>query len=417
MGVDKSSFGMSKGGLRRVLFAVAAAVLAGAGILAVPDVASAAPVGCTSDFYVATNSTSITQRTPAGTITSIPTGTLSVLSVALNPVDGVLYALSSSAPLGNHLFRVESDGTSTDLGAVTGLPGSTTYPTLAFGTDGTAWIAAGTLHRIDLATMTATTLTLSGGGVAGDIAFVDGQMYSFGLPNRISQVDTTTGVVTPTTVVGLGTVGAMWSSDGHLYVGQATVIREVVGYNTPTPSLTTMATLPVNAGDGASCASAPSPFLAAVDDDFTASPIDPATGGTTATAFVNDLASGAVIAPADVTATLTADGGLTGVTLNTDGTIAVPSGSVAGSYSLQYQLCLVASPTVCDLATAAILLRGAPSAPADPSLPVTGTDPAPIALGASLAILLGLLTLAVGQLRRPRAWMPGNTPMWPSNAL
>lgn len=393
----------------RVLVSAVAAALVVASTLAVAPSASAAPVGCTSDLYVATSSATITKRAPDGTITTIPTGTLTVQSIALNPADGNLYALSSNPAVGNHLFRVEADGSSTDLGAASGLPGGATYPTLAFDSSGTAWVSSATLYKIDITSMTATTLPLVGGGVGGDIAFVDGELYAWAPGNRIAHVNTTTGVVTLTLITGFAAMGAAWSSDGHLYAGQGTNIREVIGYNTATPTLTTVATLPAVGGDGASCASAPSPFLAALDDNYTSAPIAPSTGGTTATVFSNDVASGAAITPASVTATLTSDGGLTGATLAPDGTITVPSGEAAGAYTLQYQLCLASAPTVCDLATATILLRTptvtVPPAttPSKPTLAVTGVDPVPPVVIGGLAITLGLFILVLTRRFRRRA--------------
>jgi hypothetical protein len=396
----------------RLVFAAAAAAFIAVSTLAFPAAASAAPVGCTSDFYIATNSASITQRATDGTTTSIPTGALTVLSVALDPADGNLYALSSDPATGNHIFRVASDGTSTDLGAVAGLPGGVTYPAFGFGPDGTAWIAAGALYGIDITGMTATKLTLSGGGIAGDIAFVGNDMYGWGSGNRIAHVDTTTGVVTTATVTGLTAIGATWSSDGHVYVGQGTNVREVVGYNTATPTLATVATLAVGAGDGASCATAASPFLAALNDDYTSAPISAATGGTTASVLANDVASGAAVVAADVTPTLTSDGGLSGATLGADGTITVPAGATAGAYTLAYSLCLVAAPTVCDPATVTLLVRapaGAtpPATPAGPSLATTGTDPTPLAVTGFAALLLGaVILIAARRTRLARASSP-----------
>ena len=65
----------------------------------------------------------------------------------------------------------------------------------------------------------------------------------------------------------------------------------------------------------------------AVDDDFSASPVNGLAGGNTPTVFTNDTLNGAVFAPAAVTPSITATGGLTGVTINASGTVTVPAGT------------------------------------------------------------------------------------------
>ncbi|MFP3671104.1 hypothetical protein SB717_39155, partial [Priestia sp. SIMBA_032] len=63
-------------------------------------------------------------------------------------------------------------------------------------------------------------------GVAGDLAWVDGQLYG-GL-SRIQRIDTTTGtVVSSNPVTGLF-APAYWSSQGHLYTWVSGTIREVI---------------------------------------------------------------------------------------------------------------------------------------------------------------------------------------------
>jgi len=73
----------------------------------------------------------------------------------------------------------------------------------------------------------------------------------------------------------------------------------------------------------------------AQDDDFSASPIDSVAGGNTATVFTNDTLNSAAFANGVVTPSITNAGGLTGVTINADGTLTVPAGSTAGSESVK----------------------------------------------------------------------------------
>ncbi len=98
----------------------------------------------------------------------------------------------------------------------------------------------------------------------------------------------------------------------------------------------------------------------AVNDNFSAVPINGAGGGATATVFSNDTIAGAAFAPAAVTPTLTANGGLTGAILNADGTITVPPGTTSGTYVLTYQICSVITPASCDTATATIVVAATP---------------------------------------------------------
>lgn len=95
--------------------------------------------------------------------------------------------------------------------------------------------------------------------------------------------------------------------------------------------------------------------IIANDNDFSSASI-PSTGGSTATVFGNDTLNGAAFANGDVSASITSDGGLTGVSINADGTIDVPSGATPGSYSVTYQICETADPDNCDTATVTIVV-------------------------------------------------------------
>ncbi len=91
------------------------------------------------------------------------------------------------------------------------------------------------------------------------------------------------------------------------------------------------------------------------DDDFSAVPI-PSTGGTTASVFGDDTLNGSPFANSDVIPTITDPIGLTGVTINADGTLTVPAGSTPGTYNVEYQICELANPTNCDTAIATIVV-------------------------------------------------------------
>ena len=97
--------------------------------------------------------------------------------------------------------------------------------------------------------------------------------------------------------------------------------------------------------------------LVATNDDFSGTPVV-SSGGSTATVFTNDTLNGAGFADTDVDASITDDGGLTGVSINSDGTLTVPASSTPGSYTITYEICEAANPTNCTTATATVLVAG-----------------------------------------------------------
>lgn len=398
----------------RVGAGVAAAALALGGLLAVVPAspASAAPVGCTPDLYFADfaalgTPAAITQRAPDGTQTTItPSAGLDAWSVAVDPADGQLYVFSHDTTVGNHLYTVGGDGTTADLGAIAGLPGGSIYAFAAFDPSGGLWTASSTaLYHIDVATMSATSVTLSS-PIGGDLAFLGGKLYSSksSLPaNQLSVIDPATGAVTFSNAVpGMVATTSLMAIGGHLYISQLGDIVEVLGFDTPSPTLSPAL---FNVGsaprDGASCVTARNPFLSAGDDDFTAAPLTTA-GGTTASIYGNDEHDGSAVLASDVTPTVVDAGGLTGATIGPNGAVTVPAGAPVGSYTLTYQLCVTATPTLCDVATIRIAVV-APSATSagDPTLAKTGVDASPwFAAGSALAAAGMLLVMLIAFRRR-----------------
>lgn len=96
------------------------------------------------------------------------------------------------------------------------------------------------------------------------------------------------------------------------------------------------------------------------DNDFTSTPI-PIGGGTTASVFSDDDIDGSVPTSTSVDVSLTDVGGLTGATINADGTIDIPAGATAGTYTLTYEICQEGNPTNCDTATVMIEVVAAPA--------------------------------------------------------
>jgi len=100
--------------------------------------------------------------------------------------------------------------------------------------------------------------------------------------------------------------------------------------------------------------------ITANNDDFSGTPIDGISGGTTASIFANDDLDGSTPDDTTVTASLTSLGGLdglAGVNINPDGTIILPPGTLAGTFTLTYEICDTSNPTICDTANIIIVVE------------------------------------------------------------
>ncbi|MEZ5812744.1 MAG: hypothetical protein R3D45_15140 [Rhizobiaceae bacterium] len=93
------------------------------------------------------------------------------------------------------------------------------------------------------------------------------------------------------------------------------------------------------------------PEIDAVDDGTTG--VNGRAGATgVVNVFDNDTVSGSPFAPADVNLTNMTPG--VPLTLNPDGTVDVPAGTPAGVYTVTYQICIAAYPTICDTAEVSV---------------------------------------------------------------
>ena len=104
------------------------------------------------------------------------------------------------------------------------------------------------------------------------------------------------------------------------------------------------------------------PVIDAIADDFSATPINGGSGGATATVYTNDTLNGAAFAPAAVTPSITANGGIAGLTINpADGTLSIPAGTAAATYTVTYQICEVLNPANCDTANVTVVVVANPT--------------------------------------------------------
>lgn len=92
----------------------------------------------------------------------------------------------------------------------------------------------------------------------------------------------------------------------------------------------------------------------AVTDNFSSTPINYLTGDMTSSVLSNDTVNGSAANPADVSITLTNNGGIAGASVNPDGTIWIPAATLINTYTLQYSICLVSNPSICDTASVTI---------------------------------------------------------------
>jgi len=92
----------------------------------------------------------------------------------------------------------------------------------------------------------------------------------------------------------------------------------------------------------------------AVNNNFAGTPINYLTGDMTSSVLSNDTVNGIAANPAEVIITLTNNGGIVGATINPDGTIWIPAATLINTYTLQYSICLVSSPSICDTATVTV---------------------------------------------------------------
>lgn len=89
----------------------------------------------------------------------------------------------------------------------------------------------------------------------------------------------------------------------------------------------------------------------AVNDNFASTPINFLVGGMTPSIFTNDLLNTVAVNSLEISATLINNGGISGASISSTGTIFVPPGTAIGNYALTYTICSVATPTLCDTAT------------------------------------------------------------------
>ena len=279
-----------------------------------------------------------TTATPTG-FTLNPNGTI---TVAPNTAAGTytisykICAVASSTICDNANIVVTVTGTTT----------STTTPTTIEAND-------------DIATVSSTT-----GGTTSSVLTND---KLNGVPNpSVSSVTLTWNTATPTgftlnpngtiTVAPNTPVGTYTISYKICAVASSTVCDNaniVVTVTGTTTSTTTPTTIEAN------------------DDVAT---VSSTTGGTTSSVLTNDKLNG-VPNPSVSSVTLTWNTATpTGFSLNPNGTITIAPNTPAGTYTISYKICAVASSTVCDNANIVVTVTGTTTTGTTPVLPIAADD-------------------------------------------
>ncbi|MFT3893328.1 MAG: SdrD B-like domain-containing protein [Anaerolineales bacterium] len=170
-------------------------------------------------------------------------------------------------------------------------------------------------------------------------------------------IDPNSVTVTAQPPAGTGTVTCTGSSCVYTppagYVGTTTYTYQVC-LAAPNASICDTATVTVTV----------TPTINAVDDDYTSTPINGGSGGTTASVIDNDTTNG-VAAVIGTNVTLTPGAAPTPVagslTMNADGTITVAAGTTSGTYTYPYTICTLpaTTPATCDTATATVVVAAA----------------------------------------------------------
>lgn len=178
-------------------------------------------------------------------------------AIGYNPLDNYIYGIEWDNSSGNELVRVASDGSSTVVGTVAGLP-SANYTSGAISPTGQLYIRQGStnniLYRIDIATLTATTITLSQSFSVQDMAWHNGALYAIVNGGGLARIDPATGATTLTSAASTTPITgsiAMWGFANALL---AYYSPNIYAIDPLTGAATLLSPAPVSfSGDGANC--------------------------------------------------------------------------------------------------------------------------------------------------------------------
>jgi len=231
----------------------------------IQDVQCANAFGCTNALYLSQTATlyNVGNTTNPFTYPAVGTSSVNYNSIAVNPIDGRLYGIQQ--PNSSNVLVINTDGTSINLGSVTGLPAGQTFNAGEIDNFGNYYVKVNTdndrIYRINLNTMTATIITLSTSINVSDLAFrtTNGLLYTVNNDNgRLLSINPSTGTVTGIgSTPGAVVFGAMFaSSTGEMY--GADNAGGFYQFNLTTGQRVLISDAPSSsANDGAHCVTAP----------------------------------------------------------------------------------------------------------------------------------------------------------------
>jgi hypothetical protein len=306
--------------------------------------ASPSPFTCTSNFYQVINGTLEVLNPSTGAYTNIgPNAGFAYNAIGYNTLDNFIYGLRIGAN-GGDLLQIASDGTVTDLGLPAGLPAGN-YDDGSIDDSGNLYVRATThsLYKVNIATMTTTTLPLTGVAISGYDSVIIGSNYYTMAGATLFTVNLTTGVASSATVTGpanwlnsSGEFGAAWSDQtGELFFSNngSGSIYKITDYVTASPiaSFEVAGTVTYN-NDGANCPLA------------TQNPFDPpvATNDSYLTSYntkLNEMTSPLLANDSGTALTITSHTNPSHgtITLNSDGSFSyLPMTNFSGTDSFRY---------------------------------------------------------------------------------
>ena len=220
------------------------------------------------------------------------------------------------------------------------------------------------------------TITSSAGGTTPSVLTND---KLNGVPNpSISSVTLTWNTATPT--------GFTLNPDGTIRVAPNTPAgTHTISYTicaVASPTVCSTASIVVTVSGTTTSTTTPTTIEAVNDGVIT---ITSTTGGTTPSVLTNDKLNG-VPNPSISSVTLTWNTATpTGFTLNPNGTITVAPNTPAGTHTISYTICAVASPTVCSTASIVVTVSGTTTS-TTPVLPIAVDDRSTTAINTPVVV-------------------------------
>ncbi|WEX10575.1 hypothetical protein [Chelativorans sp. AA-79] len=181
---------------------------------------------------------------------------------AYNPADNYIYAIRYTPPSPtNVLLRIGSDGIVAEMGPIAGLPDGGGYGIGEIAPDGSYYTKAagnnGVLYRVDIATRTATPITMSQSISVHDLAWHDGLLYASEAGGSLYSINPTSGFVSEIGPTGVaGAFGALYGATNGVYGGNNN--GGFYQFDLTTGAATLISDLPGSSNnDGAKCVNSP----------------------------------------------------------------------------------------------------------------------------------------------------------------